>query len=94
MPRGVTVNAASPIPLRVECYAGYRAEERPQALWLYGRRIAIREILDRWCSEEYAYFELLGEDGVRYLVRRDDHRDGWEVTRMDVSESPEREAGH
>ena len=44
------------LPLRVECYAGYRAEERPEAFWLRDRRVAVRAILDRWYGEDHAYF--------------------------------------
>ena len=81
-----------PIPLRVECYAGYRADERPQAFWLRERRIAVREILDRWVGEDHAYFKVTGEDRVRYILRRDDHHDGWELILMEVPTAPPMEA--
>jgi hypothetical protein len=45
------MSSAPAIPLRVECYAGYRAEERPEAFWLCDRRVAVRAILDRWYGE-------------------------------------------
>ena len=80
------------IPLRVECYAGYRADERPEAFWLQRRRIAVREILDRWLGEDHAYFKVTGEDGVRYILRRDDRRDQWELILMEVSTLPNTEA--
>jgi hypothetical protein len=81
-----------PIPLRVECHAGYRADERPEAFWLQERRIAVREILDRWLGEDHAYFKVTGEDGIRYILRRDDHHDGWELILMDVPTAPPMEA--
>jgi hypothetical protein len=71
-------------PLRVECYAGYRAEERPEAFWLNDRRVAVRAILDRWYGEDHAYFKLDGEDCVRYILRRDVSRDEWELILMEV----------
>ena len=80
------------IPLRVECYAGYRADELPEAFWLQRRRIAVREILDRWLGEDHAYFKVTGEDGVRYILRRDDRRDQWELILMEVSTLPNTEA--
>ena len=58
------MSSAPAIPLRVECYAGYRAEERPEAFWLRDRRVAVRAILDRWYGEDHAYFKLVGEDGA------------------------------
>jgi hypothetical protein len=75
---------APPIPLRVECYSGYRSEERPVAFWLRDRRIEIRVILDRWYGEDHAYFKVVGEGGIRYIMRRDDYRGGWELILMEV----------
>ena len=82
----------SRILVRVECYAGYRADERPDAFWLQQRRIAVREILDRWLGEDYACFKVTGEDGVRYILRRDDRRGHWELILMEVSTLPTKEA--
>ena len=87
------MSSAPAIPLRVECYAGHRAEERPEAFWLCGRRVAVRAILDRWYGEDHAYFKLVGEDGVRYILRRDDYRDGWELILMEVPGTPATEVG-
>jgi hypothetical protein len=80
------------IPLRVECYAGYRADERPEAFWLCRRRIAVRAIVDRWLGEDCAYFEVTGEDAVRYILRRDDRRDRWDLISMVASTLPGMEA--
>jgi len=86
------VKDAGCIPLRVECYAGYRADERPEAFWLRERRIAVREILDRWLGEDHAYFKVTGEDGVRYILRYDESHDQWELILMEVSTLPRMEA--
>jgi len=83
---------ASCITIRVECYAGYRADERPEAFWLCERRIAVREIVDRWLGEDHAYFKVTGEDGVRYILRRDDRRDQWDLISMEASTLPSMEA--
>jgi len=80
------------IPLRVECYAGYRADERPEVFWLRQRRIAVREILDRWLGEDHAYFKVTGEDGVRYTLRHDERHDQWELILMEASTLPRTEA--
>jgi hypothetical protein len=79
---------AAYIPLRVECYSGYRSDERPEAFWLRQRRIAVREILRRWLSADHAHFEVTGEDGVRYILRRDDHHDRWELVLMEAPAAP------
>jgi hypothetical protein len=81
-----------PLSLRVECYAGHRADERPLALWLEDRRIAVREVVDRWLGEGHAYFKVTGEDGLRYFLRRDDRHDRWELIRADVPATPSMEA--
>jgi hypothetical protein len=67
------------IPLAVECYAGYRADERPTALTLGSRRIAVRKILDRWLGEDHAYFKIVGEDSALYVIRQDLNQNGWEL---------------
>ncbi len=67
------------LSLTVETYSGYKADERPVALQLRGRRIAIREILDRWYGEDHTYFKLTGEDGMVYIIRLDRFSDTWEL---------------
>lgn len=72
------------ITLGVETYSGARADERPLALRLRDRRVAVRTILDRWLAEDHAYFKLVGEDDVRYVIRHDLASDAWELILMDV----------
>ncbi|HSD51483.1 MAG TPA: hypothetical protein VLG48_08745 [Candidatus Methylomirabilis sp.] len=67
------------IPLRVECYSGYAADERPVAIQLGERRIPVAEVEDRWQGEDHAYFKLIGKDGMRYLIRQDRTSDTWEL---------------
>jgi len=86
------MSSAIPIPLRVECYSGYRAEERPEAFWLRDRRVAVQVILDRWYGEDHAYFKVVGDDGIRYIMRRDDCRGIWELILMEVPAAPATEA--
>jgi hypothetical protein len=74
----------TPIPVRVESYAGYRADERPEAFWIRDRRIAVREILDRWLGQDHAYFKVTGEDGIRYILRHDERQDDWELVLMEA----------
>jgi hypothetical protein len=42
---------AAPLPdkiVHVECYAGYKGDERPVRLQLAGQMVQIAEIEDRW----------------------------------------------
>jgi hypothetical protein len=82
------------IPLVVETYSGTRADERPLVIVHRGRRVAVREILDRWLGEGHAYFKLVGEDTVCYLIRHDLHSDTWELILMEVSQGSPPRRGH
>jgi hypothetical protein len=72
------------IPIRVECYAGYTADERPVAFAHGERRIRVQNLLDRWLGEDHAYFKLVGDDGVLYIIRQDRSEDAWELILMEV----------
>lgn len=76
------------IPLTVECYSGTRADERPVTIRLGERRIAVREIVDRWYGEDHAYFKLIGEDGALYLIRQDRGCDIWELILIEAPTTP------
>jgi hypothetical protein len=79
------------IPLVVECYSGYTADERPVAIRLEARRIVVREIIDRWYGEDHAYFKLVGEDRAVYLIRQDRTSDTWELIFMESVPGPSRQ---
>jgi hypothetical protein len=57
--------------VRVECWSGGRADERPRALVVGGRRLPVAEVLDTWYGEDHLYFKVRVEGGDQYLVRRD-----------------------
>jgi hypothetical protein len=82
------------ISLVVETYSGVRADERPLAIRLRERRVAVRDILDRWLGEDHAYFKLVGEDSVCYLIRHDLHSDTWELILMEVPQGSPLQRGH
>jgi len=42
--------------MRVECYAGYRADQRPTRFILRGRTFEITEVEDRWYSPRRSIF--------------------------------------
>ena len=69
--------------LHVECYAGYRADERPLRFTLGQCIIEVKEIIDQWQGEEYHYFKLRGDDGDTYILRHDETADHWELTLFD-----------
>ena len=65
------------IQLRVECHAGYRADERPLRFELRGRLFEVTEVEDRWYSPGAIYFRVRAEDGNFYILRHDEGMDVW-----------------
>ena len=63
--------------LRVECYAGYKGDERPVKLQIDEHMVEITEIEDRWYSPGATYFRVLLANGERYVLRREDAQDTW-----------------
>ena len=66
--------------IRVECYAGHRAEESPRRFFIGQREICVDEIIDRWLDPTCSYFKLRGDDGGIYILRYDRAADAWEMT--------------
>ena len=63
--------------LRVECYAGYKGDERPVKLQIDEHMVEITEIEDRWYSPGATFFRVLLANGERYVLRREDAQDTW-----------------
>lgn len=74
---------ALPVNIRVQCYAGYRADESPVRFFLGERKIEIVEILDRWVGEDHRYFKVKGDDGAFWILRHAVRTDVWELTMHD-----------
>ena len=49
--------------VRVECYSGYKAEERPVRFRLDGQDHMVEEVLDQWHSPDASYFKVRSDDG-------------------------------
>ena len=66
--------------LHVECYSGYKANERPLRFALVGtsaRTYQIKEILDRWYGVDYHCFKVRAGDGNTYVLRHNEKEDRW-----------------
>jgi hypothetical protein len=63
--------------IRVECYAGHRADERPTRFVLGGQPFEVSELDGRWYSPEASYFRVRAEDGNYYVLRHDEVQDFW-----------------
>ena len=63
------------VPIRVECYAGAKADQTPRRSTLEGRTVKVGEVLDRWYQVESKpewpradYFKVLAADEREYLL--------------------------
>ena len=68
------------LTIAVECYAGYKGDETPRALVVGGRRLGVREVIDRWLAPDHAYFKVRCENDAVFIVRHDLDSLAWEVT--------------
>ncbi len=68
-------------PLKVECYSGYKADERPVrfSFPLQGqkRTYEVKEVLDQWYGPDYQCFKVLADDGNIYILRHQEAADLW-----------------
>jgi len=69
--------------LKVECYSGYKADERPRRFSFQdepgGRVVEVKEVLDRWYGVDYQCFKVLGDDGNIYILRHQQVEDIWRL---------------
>lgn len=63
--------------VHVECYAGYKGDERPAKLQIGDEMVEVTEVEDRWYSPGSTYFRVRLANGDRYVVRREDAQDVW-----------------
>ena len=64
----------------VECYAGYRGEERPRRFQMGDQRVEVARVIDRWLEPDYRCFRVLGDDGTTYVLRQHVESWTWELT--------------
>ncbi len=72
------------IPIRVECYAGSRADEEPRAVHLEDGRHEVNDLVDRWYQGGRSpvdpvcdYFKLVLRDVGEVVVMRDHRCGAW-----------------
>jgi hypothetical protein len=65
--------------VRVECYASYKADERPARVLLGRQMVEIAVVEDRWYSPGSTYFRILLSNGERYVLHRQEAQDVWTI---------------
>ena len=76
-------------PIRVECYAGTKADETPLRFVWEGLTFEVGEVLDRWHQVESKpewpradYFKVRALDDREYLLKHDLECDEWFLGRQ------------
>jgi hypothetical protein len=72
--------------VKVECYSGYKADERPLRIIFETQTLEVAEVEDRWYSPGATYFRVRVPSGERYVLRRDDAQDVWSLTAYRAAE--------
>jgi len=65
--------------LRVECYAGRKADERPVRFQLGDRPYCVEEVLDQWYGPGDTFFKVRADDGNLYILRHNGLADEWSL---------------
>jgi hypothetical protein len=77
------------LSVSVECYSGYKADERPRRFTLvagaalgeqaasHARTFEVTEVLDQWYGPGYQCFKVLADDANLYILRHDQPQDTW-----------------
>ncbi len=67
-----------PVPIEVECHAGYKGDESPRSFTWDGRRHEIAEIVDRWyqgsrdpAAAACDYYRVRASEGGVFVLRLD-----------------------
>jgi hypothetical protein len=55
--------------LRVECYSGTKADERPVRFYLSDRALFVEEVLHQWYGPDDLFFKVRADDGNLYILR-------------------------
>lgn len=63
--------------IRVECYSGYRADERPLRFTIGERRYEVIVLQGQWYSPGISWFRVRADDGNVYVLRHDEGQDVW-----------------
>ena len=69
--------------LKVECYSGYKVNERPLAFTIvehdFKRSFQVLEVLDSWYGETADYFKVRADDDNIYLLKYDGSQNQWDL---------------
>ncbi len=56
--------------LKVECYSGRKADERPVRFRLDEKLYVVQVVLDQWYDPESIFYKVRADDGNLYILRQ------------------------
>ena len=65
--------------IKVQCYSGFKVNEKPVSFCLRHQTYKVKEILDRWYGETSVYFKIKADDENIYLLKYDEWQDEWDL---------------
>lgn len=65
--------------VRVECYSGYKADERPVRFHLGAQEYSVEEVLDQWYGPGHTFFKVRAGDGNLYILRHNQDSGDWQL---------------
>jgi len=75
--------------IAVECYAGYRADQRPLRFRLGEQSLEVVNVEDQWYSPHAVYFRVVAGDGNTYILCHDEQNDTWTLEAFRSAPSPQ-----
>jgi hypothetical protein len=63
--------------IKVECYSGFKADERPLNFIIDDKRLKVKKIIKQWRTPENDCFKVLADDGQIFLLKHDIRKDIW-----------------
>jgi hypothetical protein len=63
--------------VRVQCYAGRKADERPVRFQLDDHEYLVVEVVDQWHGPEDTFFKVRADDGNLYILKHRQVGDTW-----------------
>ena len=68
--------------IKVECYSGYKADERPVSFITGSRKLMVDRIIEQWRTPNADCFKVLADDGKGYLLVHGNIKDDWVLEKV------------
>ena len=68
--------------IKVECYSGYKSDERPISFTPDGKKLMVDKIIEQWRDPDFDYFKVLADDGKGYLLKNDYIKGYWALEKV------------